>query len=145
MAYRAAAINGRQWNPSFHSRCCFDILPPASGCRNWACLVLALCSALLLLHCSGAIRSGVRTWPRVQGSANSGSPLAHMGGCDLIRRCSRLLSLHSELGRWSDATLATSEIGVTSPLRSKPSCCPALARVVPTRPSGVVLASASND
>jgi hypothetical protein len=111
----ATVINGRYRNRSLGPRSCSDLLGPASCCRDWSSLIVALCAALLLLHCPGPVRSGIRTQTRVQGSNDSRIPLAHMATGHLIRCRSCLLPLRSTLrSQRSDAKSTTSEIGLTS-------------------------------
>src|SRR5580693_1550480 len=95
MAHWTAAIDGRQRNSSLHPRHCSDIFVPASCCRNWACLVAALRSALLFLYRTTLVCSCIRTRHRVQCATNSGIPLADVASDHFSRRCSCVLPVHS--------------------------------------------------
>ena len=95
MAHWTAAIDGRQRNSSLHPRHCSDILVPASCCRNWACVVVALRSALLFLYRIAPICSCICTRPRVQFPTNAGIPLADVASDHFSRRCFCVLHVHS--------------------------------------------------
>jgi hypothetical protein len=95
MAHWTAAIDGRQRNSSLHPRHCSDIFVPASCCRNWACLVAALRSALLLLYRTTPVCSCIRTRHRVQFPTNAGIPLADVASDHFSRRCFCVLHVRS--------------------------------------------------
>jgi hypothetical protein len=95
MAHWTAAIDGQQRNSSLHPRHCSDIFVPASCCRNWACLVVALRSALLFLYRASPVCSCIRTRHRVQFPTNAGIPLADVASDHFSRRCFCVLHVRS--------------------------------------------------
>jgi hypothetical protein len=120
MAHWIAAIDGRQRNSSLHPRHCSDVFVPASCCRNWACLVISLRTALLILYCAAPVCSCIRTRLRVQFPTNAGIPLADADSSHFSGPCSCVLPVHSAVRNERSETNSAPSVTVeTSPLHSK--------------------------